>query len=157
MVGVRLILVGLAACGSAAAQPEQRSGVQAPAGWQVLPAVASAARMAASATGVVVDGAEAWGEPAMGCYAVWLALAGSSDGDLALQIEIGLQAEKITVTDVRSGDVAAMTVERAPFRGELRAKASEHGVSALACFANQRERAACEATCAGLLTTWGKS
>jgi hypothetical protein len=150
-------LLALAACSSAAAQPEQRSGIQAPAGWRDLPAIASAARMAASANGVVIDGAQAWGEPAMGCYAVWLAITGGTDGDLAEQIQTGLAAEQIAVSDVRPGDVLAMTVERAPYRGQLRARAGDTGVSAFVCFANQRERAACEASCATLLAAWGKS
>ena len=151
------MVAGLAACSSAAAQPEQRSGLQAPTGWQALPAVASAARMAASSTGVNVEGAEAWGEPAMGCYAVWIAIAGGTSDELAEQIEAGLAAEQIKVTDVKPGEVLAMTVERAPYRGQLLARAGDTGVSALVCFANQRERAACEATCTTLLATWGKS
>ena len=157
MVGLRVMLAGLAACSSAAAQPEQRSGLQPPAGWQVLPAVASAARMAASSTGVSVEGAEAWGEPAMGCYAVWIALAGGTGDELAEQIEAGLAAEQIEVSNVKPGDAIAMTVERAPYRGQLVARAGDTGVSALVCFANGRERAACDATCSTLLAAWGKS
>ena len=77
---MRWIVLAFAGCGSAAAdQPrsERSSGIRPPAAWQALPSVADAARAAASATGVTVDGSEAWGEPAMGCYALWIALRGA--------------------------------------------------------------------------------
>jgi hypothetical protein len=156
MAGRRLIAVLAAGCGAANAQPEQRSEIKPPAGWQALPAIASAARMTANAAGTsVVEGAEAWGEPAMGCYAIWIALAGDTGEDLAEQIQASLTAEKITVTDVKPGDTTAMTVERAPYRGRLLARGDDGKLSVLACFANDRERSACEAACTTVLSAWG--
>lgn len=161
MADVRLIaaLVALAACGPAGAQPESAgaaSGITAPAGWKSLAAVAAAARTGATATGVTVDGAEAWGEPAMGCYAMWLALHGAGGGPdaLAEQVLAGLAAEKLAVRDVvkPSGDgVLSLTVERAPYRGKLRARLEDGRISVLACVGNQREPIACEAACTKLL------
>jgi hypothetical protein len=164
MADVRLMLLAVAgmasgACGSAGAQPEateQLSGIKAPAGWQALPPVAAAARTAMGASGVVVDGAEAWGEPAIGCYALWIALHGSGGGgaeELTQQILDGLAAESIKATDVKpaSAGVLALTLERAPYRGQLRARLDEGRIAALACFANQREPAACEPGCRALL------
>lgn len=153
------MLLALAACGSAGAQPEatgQTSGIAPPAGWQAMPPVAAAARTAAGASGVVVDGAEAWGEPAMGCYALWIALRGSGGGgaeELTRQILDGLAAESIMTTEVKpaTDGVLALTLERAPYRGQLRARLDEGRIAALACFANQRERAACEPGCRALL------
>jgi hypothetical protein len=158
MADVRVIavLAALAACGSAGAQPdkqESRSGVVPPAGWQALPQLATAARTAAGATGVTVDGAEAWGEPAMGCYAVWLSLQGAGAGEeaLAQQVLEGLAAEQITATEVdhREG-MLAVTIEKGAYKGWLRTKLGEGRITALACVANPRERAACESACRAL-------
>lgn len=68
-------LLALAACDPAGAQTSAASsGVVVPPGWQPLPQLAAAARDAAGAKGTV-DGAEAWGQTAMGCYAVWIAMS----------------------------------------------------------------------------------
>jgi hypothetical protein len=171
MADVRVIAaLALAACSSASpedrgpgepaieparpgAQTEQHSGVAPPAGWHALPEVAAAARTAAGATGVTVDGAEAWGETAMGCYAVWLAMHGGDAGDdaLAQQILEGLAAEQITATDVAHTEgVLALTIERGAYKGWVRAKLADGRITALACFANPRERAACESACRAL-------
>ena len=157
------MLAALSACGPAGAQPEpvgastvNASGIHPPAGWQALPSVAAAARTAAGAGGVTVDGVEAWGDPAMGCYAVWLALHGAGGGPEALaeQILAGLAAEKVTASEVvqpGSEPVLVATLERAPYRGKLRARLGDGRISALACLANPREPLACAAACAPLL------
>jgi hypothetical protein len=166
MAGLRMMVVALAACGSADAQPTAvQSGITAPAGWQALPAAAAAAKTAAGGTGVTVDGVEAWGEPAKGCYAVWIQLHGGGDGADALGAQIleGLAAEKITASQ-QPGDGFALAIERAPsaseprgeqvpsgYKGTLRAQLGDGKITALACVANQREPASCEAGCKSLL------
>jgi hypothetical protein len=166
MADVRLSLAALAAlagCGRAGAAPEQASGLAAPAGWQVLPQVAAAAKAALGA-GAVIDGAEAWGEPAMGCYAVWLALRAEGGAEaVGAQVVAGFTAvasgsgsgAQLVVRDVAapSGDegVLALAFERGEHRGRLRARLGGGKITALACFANQREPAACEPACNGLL------
>jgi len=143
-----------------------------------MPTVASAARTALGA-GAEVEGAEAWGEPAMGCYAVWLAFRaeggaeaigqqviagftaaamGSGAGSQATQGSQAAQATqsaKMTVKDVAAptGEegVLALAFERGDHRGRLRARLGGGRVAALACFENQREPLACEAACTAFL------
>jgi hypothetical protein len=141
----------LAGCGAADAQPA--SGIAPPAGWQPLPAAAAAARLAAGAPGITIDGAEAWAEPAMGCYAVWMSMHGGSAGtdQLTNDIVAGLATEKITAA-VEPGDgPVAFTLEKAPYKGRMRARLVDGQITALACVANQREPASCEAGCTQLL------
>jgi len=153
---IAVALVACAACGSADAQPPQASGIAAPAGWQALPALAGAARQGAAAGGVTVDGAEAWGEPAMGCYAVWVAMHGSG-GDapaLADQIRGGLAAARIDVKDVTApgaDGLMALGFAKPPYAGRLRARLGGGRIVALACFGNGREPKACERACEGVL------
>ena len=154
MAHLRLMVIALAACNAADAQP---SGITPPPGWTVLPGIASAAKTAAAAPGITVDNTEAWGDPAMGCYAVWMALHGSG-GDaaaIAEQIRTGFSDLKVALTDVvaPSGDdgIFSATFERAPFKGRLRARVGGGKVTALACFGNQREPIACDSACAGVL------
>ncbi len=177
MAGLRLIVVvAAAACRQAAgAEPHPpeagtdragagrssegpaHSGVTPPAGWQPLPELATAVTTAAQTAGIVIDGTEAWGETAMGCYAVWLAVSGgdSTADALADQVFAGLTAEKIVVRDVvkPTGDAGKLQLvfERAPYQGRLRANLERGHVAALACFANQREPIACDAACNTLL------
>jgi hypothetical protein len=168
---VRLMLaLALAggACGAAEAQPEQTSGIRTPAGWQELPAVATAARMALAETGARIAGCEAWGEPAMGCYAVWLATGGAGTPDeLARQILVGLAAEQIETAEVvQDGDrlEAAITrpgsaePRRTAYRGRLHARlgGGGGGVAALTCVDNGRESEGCRAACTTLFATWSK-
>ena len=135
--------IALAACGSAGADPA--SGIAAPAGWQASRPIADAVRAAA---GDGASGAEAWAEPAMGCYGVWLALHGSVD---AQQMLDSIAAERITVTGVENADgLVTATIEKAPYHGTLRVRLGETS-TIVACFDNGRERAACEAGCKGLL------
>lgn len=157
MAQQRLILVAaLAACHAADAQPPAASGITAPAGWQALAALAGAARTGAAARGVTVDGAEAWGEPAMGCYAVWVALHGTG-GDapaLAEQVRAGLAAAKIDVKDATapSADgVMVLAFAKPPYAGRMRARVGGGKIVALACFGNGREPKACERACDGVL------
>lgn len=149
----------LLACGQAGADPaaapaDTTSGLHAPAGWQALPEIATAVSAAARAEGITIDGAEAWGEPSMGCYAAWVALHG--DGATAAQVMEGLEAAKLTVKDVvkpELGDdgLVSLVFERAPYRGHLRVRVATPRLTVLACFENEREPAACELACTPLL------
>lgn len=162
MALLRLMLVALAACGQAGAQPSATSGLTPPIGWIAIPEIAAAAATAAKGDGVTVDGAEAWGDPARGCYGVWLALRG--DGISAEQVLAGLGRQPITLRDVvkpESGDgIVAIGFEttaapggsmRSTYRGRLRARIAAGKITALACFANEREPIACDGACTTLL------
>ncbi|HEU0036597.1 MAG TPA: hypothetical protein VFQ53_38555 [Kofleriaceae bacterium] len=165
MADLRLIaVVAIAACSTADAQaPEpaaKPSGVHVPATWKPAPAIVEATRMAAGGTGITVDGIEAWGEPAMGCYALWLSLRGAGGGGdvLADQIVKSLEAEQLALRDVvkptAAEGVLALRFERkgtSPYTGRLRARLAEGSITALACFANPREPAACETACTAVL------
>ena len=97
VIGVALVAssaIALAACNAAGADPNAAASPRAarPEGWKQLSAMASAVGAAAKADGVTIDSVDAWGEPANGCYAVWLALHGAS-GDaptLADQVLAGI-------------------------------------------------------------------
>lgn len=147
------MLLALAACGQAGAQPTATSGLTAPVGWIAIPAIATAAATAAKGDGVTVDGAEAWGDPARGCYGVWLALHG--DGASAEQVLAGFATEPITTTNVVKPDtgdgLVAMSFTRGVYRGRLRARIAAGKITALACFANDREPIACDGACTTLL------
>ncbi|MBA2544087.1 MAG: hypothetical protein H0V17_30870 [Deltaproteobacteria bacterium] len=149
----------IAACGSAGAQPEQAqpeqaSGLTAPAGWQRLEPAETAAKLAAAAPNVTVAGVQAWGEPALGCYALWLSLRGSGgDADsIARDVIEGLRSAKFTVTDQPVADgVLELGLDRAPYKGRLRARVGDGQVTGLACVANQRDPVSCETGCKSLL------
>jgi hypothetical protein len=159
----------LAGCSRAGAAPDQASGLTVPAGWTAMPTVASAARTALGA-GAEVEGAEAWGEPAMGCYAVWLAFRAEGGAEaIGQQVIAGFtaaamgsgsgagqgQTAKMIVKDVAApageAGVLALAFERGDHRGRLRARLGGGRVAALACFENQREPLACEAACTAFL------
>jgi hypothetical protein len=152
------VVAALGACRQTAdAEPAPaRSGLAAPAGWQSLPNLAGAITTAAHDRNMAIDGAEAWGETAMGCYAVWLAMSGGSAGAdvLADQVLAGMGVAKLTVADVvkpaAAGGVMSLRFDRAPYRGRLRAELATGRITAVACFANGREPVACDAAC----TTW---
>lgn len=152
-VGLGLVL-GMAACNSATAQPDRASGITPPPGWQRLEAAETAARLAATAPDIEVTGVQAWAEPARGCYALWLSLRGSG-GDpeaIARDVAVGLTAAKFTVGDKPVVDgLLELAIERAPYRGRLRARLGDGTLAGVACVANQREPAACEAGCKSLL------
>ncbi len=153
MALLRLGLLALAACGQAGAQPSVASGLEPPHGWQVLPDLATSVGEATKTDGVMVDGVEAWGETARGCYAVWFAIHGS--GASADTVLDGLATEKLTITNVvkpESGDgVIAVTFAKPPYSGRLRARTADGNITALACFASEREPLTCEAPCTALL------
>jgi hypothetical protein len=145
--------IALTACGQAGAQPTETSGLKPPPGWQPLPALATSARAVLAATQIRVAGFEAWGEPARGCYAVWLALQG--EGASSQQVIEGIEGEQIELRDVvkpeGSDGLVAATFIKAPYRGRLRARIAAGRITALACFANEREPAACQGPCTSLL------
>jgi len=158
MALLRLTLVALAACGQAGAQPSTASGLTVPAGWVAIPEIATAITTAAKGDGVTVAGAEAWGDPARGCYGVWLALTG--DGASAEQVLAGIAEQPLTTSSVVKPEGAdglvTLSFETAPgaaspYRGRLRARIATGKITTLACFANDREPAACEAACTLLL------
>jgi hypothetical protein len=162
-----------AGCGSAGAEPGPTSGLTPPAGWQALPEVAAAAR-AALGKDAAIDGVEAWGETARGCYAVWMALRGPGTAQgIAEQVLGGLTppatgpdrrddderppppARKLDLSDVvkpiGAAGVLSFSFAAPPYQGRLRARLGGGRVTALACFANQREPIACAAACNGVL------
>jgi hypothetical protein len=152
-----IAVVVIAACGQAKAEPAAtHSGLTAPAGWQALPQLAEAISSAARETKIAVDGVDAWGETAMGCYATWLAMSGgdAAPDALADQVVAGLGAAKLSVSDVvkpsSSGGTLSLRFERTPHRGRLRAELVKGRITAVACFSNAREPVACESAC----TTW---
>ncbi len=158
MVDVRVIAAfaiatgTTAACGAADAEPHASSGLNIPAGWQVLPSAAAAAR-AALGEGVTVDGSEAWGDPAKGCYALWIAFhdGATTADELARDVTAGLATAHVDAKRETSADALVFAIRRAPYRGTLRATLQGARVNVLACVANQREPESCAAACKTLL------
>ncbi|MEJ7598813.1 MAG: hypothetical protein WKG01_12975 [Kofleriaceae bacterium] len=154
MANVRLILVAaLVGCGQAGAEPP---GLTVPKGWEKLPAIAEAVRTATASKTVRSATVDAWGERAMGCYAVRLQLTGAgAPAALAQQILDGIKTEPtIAVRDVVSPPgpgVLSFAFDRPPYRGRMRALLGSGTISAVACFANQREPQACALACDGVL------
>ena len=159
---IALAVGALAACRSSEAGPG--SGLKPPEGWATLPTLATAASDAAKAGHLQVDGVEAWGEPARGCYAAWIAVRGTGGAPdvMADQLVRGLSAEPalagIVVRDVEkpapasASGVLSLAFERAQYHGKLRAILAKDGkLAALACFWNLREPVACEQACNGLI------
>ena len=165
MADVRLALVllaaGFAACSNADAESgavtppagiKPPSGIKPQAGWSAQPAIVAAAKTALGKT--KVDGLEAFGEPSMGCYSVWMALQSSGGAkDVGEQVLKGL--EKVTIKDVvkptADDGVLALTFEKPPYRGRLRARISKGSIKALACWWSNREPVACEQACTNVL------
>lgn len=124
-----------------------------PAGWVPMPQLATAA------TGVLAKAnatADAWGEPAMGCYAAIVTFAakgkaGALAKALRKQVEAAVKVSDVVepAANAETG-VLALTFEKAPYRGRARV-AIDAGVTALACFWNDREPVACEAACTALI------
>jgi len=160
------LAVAVAACSAAGAEPAPAARPAAaaaapagpaahPAGWRQLPAIASAVAAAARADGVAVDATDAWGEPARGCYAVWLALRGGSAGAAALADQVlgsvaGLAPTEV-VRPIGPDGTLAFGFARPPYRGRVRARVGAGRIAAVACFANQREPLTCDAACRGVL------
>jgi len=141
------VLLGLAACRADAAPS---SGVHVPATWRAMPELA-----AAVASGGHAAAGEAWGDPAAGCYAAWLAVRGEAVGADAILAEVRRDAPGITLTDVvkpQGPGKLAFSFERAPYHGRVRATVASDGeIAALACFWNDREAAACALACTSVL------
>jgi len=143
-------------CGSESKQapasgPALHSNLAPPAGWQALPSLAAAARQ----TTADIAGSEAWGDPARGCYATWIALHGGGGAldKIADQLVKSLGA-KATVRDVAkpAPNILTASFEHGDYHGKLHAQLATSGdLTALACFWNPREPAACEAACVKLL------
>jgi hypothetical protein len=96
---LRVTAIALAACSAAGADPVGAPSRERahPESWKQLPSIAMAVGAAARAEGVAIDAVDAWGERANGCYAVWLALRGTS-GDapvLADQVLAGLARARV--------------------------------------------------------------
>jgi hypothetical protein len=162
LVGGRALVLALVACRASEAGPG--SGIAAPTGWKSLPSLANAAREAAKAGGLTVDNADAWGETARGCYGAWLALSTTkaAPNKLADDLVNGIESDPalagIALTDVvkpaalTKDEVMSLSFARAPYTGKLRARLVKDGhITALVCFWNEREPAACEAACGQLL------
>ena len=164
MAYVRLMLVALVACSDAGAQTP--SGIKAPDGWQSQPKIAKAASEAfAGPKGKPkLEAVEAFGEPAMGCYALWMTMSGSGDAkDLAEQLLRGLVDDKakdqpkrkLEIKDVvkptAAEGVLSLGFESAPYKGRLRARMGKGKITALACFGSQREPIACDTACTTIL------
>lgn len=149
MADLRLIAVLAAACTNAEAQP-----TKAPAGWAAQPAIVTAAKQALGKQ--TIDGIEAFGDPAKGCYSVWMAMRGSGSAkDLAGQIVKGLAGGKVEIKDVvtptSEDGVLSLAFVAAPNKGRLRARLGKGKLVALACWSVEREPAACEQACTSVL------
>ena len=161
MAQLRLIAIAATfAIGASEAAPSPTaSGLTAPAGWHAVPELAQAAKVAAETPATAVSGAEAWAEPARGCYAVWLMLRGDAGPiqTAADQLLASLAHAQIAVSDVAkppAGDRGSLALmfAKAPYHGQLRAELAKTGeIAALACLWNDREPKACEATCTTLV------
>jgi hypothetical protein len=180
MALLRLMTIALVACRAATAEPDPATTTPgataaaappaaavpgavvtaihgaAPTGWVHLPTMA-----AAVATAVGTDGAassiaiDAWGEPAAGCYAVWLELRGTAGDAPALADQVLSGMTGITIGDlVRPTALAeelSFSFARPPYRGRLRAHLGLGRITAAACFGNEREPVACDTSCTRVL------
>ncbi len=117
-----------------------------PAGWVSLPALAIAAR-----TEIPGSTADAWGEPAMGCYAATLTFPErGAVGALIADVKHAVSVSDV-VEPSAAGGVLSFAFEKAPYKGRVRAMLDGRTVTALACFWNDREPLACEAACTAML------
>jgi len=122
-----------------------------PAGWVPMPLLATAA------TGVLRGAtADAWGEPAMGCYATIMTFtakgkAGAIGKALRAQVEAAVKISDVVepAANAETG-VLSFAFDKAPYRGRARVTI-DTGVTALACFWNDREPVACESACTALI------
>jgi hypothetical protein len=89
----------------------------------------------------------AWAEPARGCYAAMLDLAGTAAGE---QLVTELAEQGVVAHDVVASDAAVtFSFVRTPYHGRVRATFGDHDLAAKVCFWNEREPAGCAAACAG--------
>jgi hypothetical protein len=150
MAQLRLMAVVLAACNASDAAPPPVAPpdppiATVPDGWVPLPALELAAR------GVTGTPTDAWGEPAMGCYATSLTLPERGKvGALLDDVK-----KSVTVSDAvvpsAAGGVLSFAFAKGEYKGRVRANLDGKNVTALACFWNQREPAACEAACTAMI------
>ena len=161
------MLVGLAACSASNAAPGAGSAVAVPpgvtvpfmppkaaiatppAGWIAMPGVASAAIEALGGAAAKVTG-DAWGEPAMGCYAVAVGFAAHDAKALLADVKAQVSVRDV-VEPPAAGGVLSFAFDKAPWSGRVRAIMATGEVAAVACFWNDREPVACEAACVGVL------
>lgn len=161
MIRAAGLLAALAGCQAAAAQQSPAPPALAlagvivpPAGWQPLPAVATAATEAVGAAAL------AWGDPGRGCYAVVIGSRAAKQNPEDALAELGRGLT--TVAGLAGWQVdnldARGTVTRGSLTGALRATAVAAGndavVVAATCVANAREPATCAATCQGVLAAF---
>src|SRR5262245_6932160 len=121
-----VLLAALAGCSSSEAAPT--SGLLPPAGWQALPSIAAAAKRAATESKIAVEGSEAWGDPARGCYGAWLAISGGRGNAAKMADDVVASISKldgITLKEIvkpaTGSDELTLGFERAPYRGHVRA------------------------------------
>lgn len=151
MAELRLIamLAAVAMIGGSARADAPRADITPPAGWRALPKVAAAIADGAKADGVTIEASLAWGDPARGCFATWLALRGSG---AATADQVVASLAGVTTHDVAtSAGAVTLAFEHAPFRGTLRATFDGDAVRASACFGDGREPLACDAACATMI------
>lgn len=156
MADLRLIALCAFACTAAGAQPPA-GAIKPPPGWTAQPTVVAAAKEALGSK-TVIDGLEAFGDPAMGCYSVWMAVRGAGSAkDLAEQIVKGLAGEqrRVDIKDVvkptADEGLLALVFESAPVKGRLRARIGKGKIVTLACWSTPREPIACDRACTSLL------
>ena len=148
-VATMIALAGAPACRRAEAVPPP--AIQPPAGWQPLAELATAASEAAKGEGIVIDSAAAWGDTAMGCYALAIAVrGGSSPETLSKELATGFVGASVRDAAIAS-DAVTLAFEKGAYRGKLRAKTSDATIEAVACFWNEREPDACARLCEGML------
>jgi hypothetical protein len=133
------------AAGSGAAAGAAPAGT--PASWRALP------RAAAAATRAMPGGAraQAWGDPAAGCYLVEVAAPGAPGEDAAAAR--GELAGALGLGPATAGHVDGALHEGAltgSVRGWVVAAGDRVVSSAAACVYNDREPAACAAACAAI-------
>lgn len=189
-----MMAVAAVACSTAGAEPAGPGVPSAPpagfagprpTGWKQLPAISSAVAAAARADGVTIDAVDAWGEPARGCYGVWLELHGGTaaaapaladDALASLQRAAGPgglrdraagsgapaasgSPNPLVIDEVvkptTAEGVLAFRFTRSPYRGRVHAQLGRGRVAAIACFGNQREPVDCEARCARVIPSAG--
>jgi hypothetical protein len=166
VVGGAVVLgaFALAACSIADADPVPSASRDSarPAGWKRLPSVAAAVGAAARGDGIAIDAVDAWGEPAIGCYAVWLTLHGRggdaralADQVLASLAQASQASSAISISELALptgvDGVLSFAFARTPYRGRVRAQLAAGRIALTTCFANQREPGACDAPCASVL------
>jgi len=161
MALLRVSAVALVACGTVtlvacsaagadpAAMPDPAAGAKPaaaispdpthPEGWKQLPAIATAVGAAAKADGVTIDSVDAWGEPANGCYAVWLALHGASGDAPALADQVLAGLSKLQVPRAGAAGPRSKEAASAPRSKEATSVADTARSKAAASGARSRD------------------